>query len=423
MKIWLRRIFALAMISLGIALVFLPFNNIRSGSIEKEIVHLQIENHLLSEVLKSEFPGIEMIDVTGPKLNEEDYPCIWRVFNYLDEDWLTDTCEIDEWTKFEKLVLIEKQDTNLIVFRGVLSSCIKNRESGVVVFNYLGEYNLDLQELTEKDLSRYSTVLKVIAELEVATPIENLSKIPIKEWDKFVDNYLDPLYDSQRFRYNGKVFGPEFDSDIENIDGEITKLSIILKIIGAMFLLFGLFLIKKLYFRKRGIMVNPKRVAILYDVIVLLLAVPSAWLVVSILLEKIFFILPIYEDDEMFFMGVFFFCFGIPFVSLFTSRLTSQSVTFSSKGILVDSLRNKEFMPWESIESIEFSDEYVVVGRLGMPMPRKFQKSLKLIDLNKNSILINEPQLKSVKKEIVKQFEMNVQENVKTKFIGIFKMW
>ncbi len=89
----------------------------------------------------------------------------------------------------------------------------------------------------------------------------------------------------------------------------------------------------------------------------------------------------------------------------------------------MDSIRTKEFISWESIQTMEFSDEYVLVGRLGTPIPSKLQKSLKLIDLNMNSILINEPQLKSVKKKITQCFENNVPEELKANFMKIIGKW
>jgi len=423
MKIWLRRVVALVLIAMGIALVSFQYNNVQSGSIDKETVKLRLQQFVDTELLETQFSGIEMIDVNGLGLNEEDYPCLWNIFNYLDEEWLSDSCGLAEWESFQELVLKEQSDTNLIIFRGVLSSCIKIKNKEKVVLNFLGEQNLDLQELSEKDLSHFPAIQKILKELEAGTLDEKANSVSLKEWDKMVDLHLESMFDLQCFIYNNKVYGPEFGFDYEVKECEFTSLSIVLKTIGILFLMLGLIVIRKLYTRKRGIMVNPQKIAILYDLIILLLAVPSAWLVASLLLEKLLFIPPIYAGDEMFFMGVFFFCFGIPFVSLFTSRLTSQSVAFDSKGIFVDSLRNKEFMKWESIQTIEFSDEYVLVGRLGTPIPTKLQKSLKLIDNSGNSILINEPQLKSVKKRIVQHFENNVPAELKANFMKFLGKW
>ncbi len=423
MKIWSRRVIALMLIALSIALVVFQFNNKQSGSVEREIVKLQLEEFVNSEILNSQFPGIKITDITGPELNEDDYSCIWRVFNYLDEEWLNDTCEIDEWTKLEELVLKEKKDTNLLLFRGVLASCVKNEENEVVVFSFLGEYNLSLQELTDNDLSRYPTINKIVNELQTGILDENTNIIPVKEWNKLVDRYLDPTTDFQQFKYNNKVYSPEFSLDYEVKEGEIIYLPIILKIVGILFLLMGFIVTRKLYFRKRGIMVNPQKIAILYDIITLLFAVPSAWLFVSFVLEKLFFIPPVYAGNEIFFMGVFFLFIGVPLVSLFTSQLTSQSIGINSKGVIVDSLRVVEFVPWEELQSIEFSDEYVLVGRGGIPIPRKLQKSLKLTDISGNSIIINEPQLKSIKNKIIQHFEIHMTGNLKNEFMKLLSEW
>ncbi len=276
MKIWLRRTFALAMISLGIALFFLPFNNTRSGWVEKEIVKLQLEDFLRTDTIEAQFPKVKIVDITRPEMNEEDYPNLWWAFIDLDKGWSTDTCEIEEWERFQELVLGEKVDTSLILFRGVLSSCIKNREKNVVSIYYLGEYNLDLKELSDEDLSRFPNIQKIINELETGSIDEDTNSIPVKVWKKFVDRYLEPLNDYQCFYYNEQVYGPDYRTAFDVKEGEIVNLSVFLKVIGFVLLLLGLFVIRKLYFKKRGIMVNPKRVAVLYDVIVLLLAVPSA---------------------------------------------------------------------------------------------------------------------------------------------------
>jgi len=78
--VWLRRVFDLGLISLGIALTFLPFNETRSGLIELETVSLQKEALLNPDEINTQFPGVEITDITGPELNPDDYPDLFRVF-------------------------------------------------------------------------------------------------------------------------------------------------------------------------------------------------------------------------------------------------------------------------------------------------------------------------------------------------------
>ena len=124
-------------------------------------------------------------------------------------------------------------------------------------------------------------------------------------------------------------------------------------------------------------MVNPQGIAIFYDVITLLFAVPSVYMVVSAALAKTMYIPPIIDDDFGIFMGMFFFCVGIPVRTVFTSRFTSQSIEIDSDGIHLDSLLEKGSITWESLESMDFSNEYVAVSRLGIPMPQQLQKRLR----------------------------------------------
>lgn len=421
MKIWLRRVAFLWLTAMGIALLAFTYNNQQTGYKEFEVVQLQIENHLSFDEINTDYPGINIVEMNRPEFNQKDFPCMWWALNDLEEKWPADSCERTDFIKFQQLDFVEKTDVNLVVFNHRLIKCFKSGERAV--FNYLGEYNSHIKTLAENHISAFSHIRKVLNELESGISMDNSSKIPLKEWNKLVARYLDPLYDSQCFRYNGKVYGPEFNSDFENMEGEIASLSIILKIIGAVLFLLGFLFIRKLYFRKRGIMVNPLQIAGLYDGITFLFAVPSAWLLAGIVLQKLLFIQPLFNEMELTFMGIFFFLFGIPFVSVFTSRIVSQSVQFNSIGILVDSLSEKNLIKWESLQSIEFSNEYVLVGRVGTIIPKKLQKSLKFTDSDNNSVVLNEPQLKSVKKKIITHFQKYAPIQIREKFLRTLKKW
>lgn len=421
MKIWLSRTAFLWLFAMGMALFAFTYNNQQSGYRESEIVQLQIENHISVDNINTDYPGVNVIELNRPEFNQEDFPCMWWALNNLDEEWITDTCQLADFTKFHQLDFVEETNLHLVVFNHRLIKCFKSGNSAV--FNYLGNYNPHIKSPAENVISAFTNIRKVLNELESGISIENSSKIPLKEWNKFVARNLDPLYDSQCFNYKGKVYGPGFNSDFENIEGEIASLSIILKVIGAVLFFSGLFFIRKLYFRKCGIMVNPMWIAALYDGILLLLAVPSAWLLAAFVLQKLLFIEPLFNEPELTFMGIFFFLFGIPFVSVFTSRFTSQSVQFNSVGILVDSISEKSLMKWEFLQSIEFSNEYVWVGRVGTIIPKKLQKSLKFTDTNNNSVVLNEPQLKSVKKKIIANFEKNAPLQIRENFFNLVKGW
>lgn len=242
-------------------------------------------------------------------------------------------------------------------------------------------------------------------------------------WDQLVDDYLDPINDLQTFKFNGNFYGPTFGWDVIYMRGEVKGIQSTLKIIGIIFFMIGVFLIKKLYFRKQGIMINPPRVAILFDVITLLFAVPSAFMIVNTILKMTMFIAPIIDEMFIVYMGNFFFIIGIPIVTLYTSRFTSQSVHINEKGIFVDSLISKKSFAWDALDTISFSDEYIIVARVGLTTPRQLQKSLKLEGKNEEYIIINEPQLKSVKMKIILKFEQFAPEYLKDKIMQQLNKW
>ena len=431
MGIWLRRVFALGLISLGIALIFLPFNDTRSGIIEQETVSLQKEELLTPDEISAQFPGVEITDITGPELNPDDYPDLFRAFINLGEDWNNDSCDLEEWNRFQDSVLQGISKFRLVILREGLITCSigKEQEAGtdapkIALFTYLGRYNLNIKVLSESDLADYPAITRVVKSLDAGDKLDfESTSIPKDEWERMVDRYLDPLVDSQTFNFKGNFYGPEFGLEAINLKGRVSGLRTTLKIIGVIAVLIGFMLVRRLYIRKRGIMVNPQGIAILYDVITLIFAIPSAYMIVSTILTKTMFIPPIIDEDFGIFMGIFFFCVGLPILTLYTSRFTSQSVEIDPEGIHVDSLIEKDSITWESFDSMDFSDEYVVVGRVGILMPRQLQKRLKLESKTGQHLIINEPQLKSVKRQIALRFEQHTPDHLRDKIKQILDKW
>ncbi len=429
MGIWLRRITSLTLIALGIALLFLPFNSTRSGSIDKEIIVLQEEKLLNPDAIRAQFPGQMITDITGPEFNPDDYQDLWRAMINLGDKWLNESGDLEEWHRLQNTILGGVTPVQLVVFREALIVCTigKDQETGadIALFNYLGRYNLDIQELSEKNLSRYPSIIQAIKTLEAGGTVNfDTHTIPGHEWHKMVDKYLEPLVDSQTFTFDGTFYGPEFEMEYTPIEGTISYLGTLMQVFGALSLLGGFYLIRRLYIRKKGIMVNPQGIALLNDGITLLFAIPSVYMVVTVSLTKTLDIAPLINDDFPIFMGVFFFLVGIPALTLYTSRFTAQSVEIDSEGISVDSLMGKDFIAWQSIESLDFSDEYIVVGRSGMLMPRQLQKCLELKGAEEDQRLtINEPQLKSVKRQIVSRFEQHAPDHLRDTLKNTLDEW
>jgi len=406
MGIWLRRISALTLISLGISLIFCPFNDTRSGTIDTEVVLLQKQTLLNPDEIQAQFPDQQITDIAGPGLNPDDYPDLWRAFiNLKHYEYTDESGDLEEWNRFQDSVLQQRKQFRLVVFRESLITCSIGKDQGagdgaseVALFTHLGRYNPNIKEISESDLAAFPGITRLVKILEAGDGpdtelVSQSATISMDEWDQLAKQYLDPLGDSQTFSFNNNFYGPEFETDYTQIEGSISYLGTLLKALGVVSLLAGFLLVKKLYIRKKGIMVNPQGIALLYDGITMLFAIPSVYMVVSVLLAKTLHIPPLVTDDFGIFMGVFFFCVGIPALTLYTSRFTAQSVEINSEGIHVDSLMGKNSITWDSFDSMDFSDEYIVVGRGGMLMPRQLQKCLTVKATAGQSVTINEPQL------------------------------
>lgn len=429
MKILIRRILALALISLGVSMVFLPFNNSRSGSKESEIVTIEQLEYYDLDIVKDTFPDMEIVDITGSELNPDDYPDLWdKLIDLVHYDSQNEYGIANEWEDFQSVFFGEIIASRLIIFQEGLISCSVSKEEEaahkVVHFNYLGKYNPYIKELSESDLSKYPEILQIVKSMDKGVEIDyESSELAKFNWDQLVDDYLDPINDLQTFKFKENFYGPSFGWDVIYKSGEVTGIQSTLKIIGITFFMIGIFLIKMLYFRKRGIMINPPRIAILFDLITLLFAIPSAYMIVNTVLKMTMFIAPITDETFIVFMGNFFFIVGIPVVAYYTGRFTSQSVQINEKGIFVDSLISKKSIEWDALNSISFSDEYIIVARVGLTTPRQLQKCLKLEGKNKESIIINEPQLKSVKKKIFLAFERFTPKHLKEKIDQTLGNW
>ena len=56
------------------------------------------------------------------------------------------------------------------------------------------------------------------------------------------------------------------------------------------------------------------------------------------------------------FMSVFWVFLGIPAIALFISDSAAQAVTINGKGIYLNGLFSKTFVPWDDLKDIEVSE-------------------------------------------------------------------
>lgn len=327
MKTWLQRTISLALISLGISMIFLPFNDSRSGSVEQEVVFLQKIEMLNPDMISEQYPGIEIKDITGPELNPDDFPELFSAFINMGEDWMSESGNLMEWSRFQNVLFNEKKEFSLIVFRDALIACstIKVEKIQKVKFSYLGRYNTQIKTLSESDLKKYKTIVMAIEDVNFGKEsFSEYTPIPITEWYKMVDRYLNPMEDSQTFKFDGIYYGPEFAWDKTYMSGELKNLQAVLKIMGVLLFFIGFILARKLYQQKKEFQQSSRKKVILFDFMSLVFIIPAAYMIVNTVLKMALFIPPYIEDEFLIIIGNFFFCVGTPMLALLTSRFSTS---------------------------------------------------------------------------------------------------
>ena len=187
-----------------------------------------------------------------------EYSDLRRAFYNLDESWPEDTVDPLQWREFAKASLPHGSQTPLLMFHDKLISWKASTDADKVSLTYLGQYNPYIRTLSRQNLEKYPEVFKVVKLHQTEEAPDAMdSMIDMDQWRVFADAYLNPIQDGQHFYFSGDCFSPIFGWDTIYIKGSVPGLKTALRVAGAILLLAGLWIARKLYIRKRGIMVNP----------------------------------------------------------------------------------------------------------------------------------------------------------------------
>lgn len=326
MSPWSTRLFLYITLSLGLSLTIFPYNTSRVGYIETETVTLEKPNMLSLTTIKSQFPYVgeanQLLDITESALNPDDYPDLWRAFINLGDDWLIESADINEWQKYLPKINKNRPENQLVIFRENLVFCSSNNDS--LKLRHIGKYNPNIKTLSKQDLSGYPKIFEAINhELEVSSII--ISKA---QWDSMVEQYLNPVIDSQVFSYEGIYYGPQMDTDIKYFeeDDEVKNLKYLINVFGITFLVISFAYIYKLYFGKGGDSLKSIKHSVLYDVIALVFITPAAYLMINLAFAIFLMVEPYITSIFLLYIGAFFFLIGVPLLSSTICRLEKKSI-------------------------------------------------------------------------------------------------
>ncbi len=398
MRRWVLRILALTATSLGVSLLVAPFPTSYTRDTGQVFVQFDPRPPVDAAAAAREH-GAPVCTVAAGVLAR--HPDVADVLTFLDSGHREAFYDrsAPEWVAFESDVCGGASEIQLIAFDNSLLLARPrdpDADPGPSEFRYLGDLaGKALPILTAGDLARLPN-----SEFALERTTDDPPGIPFEAWEERAPDLFGEGDSARPFSFNGQPYAPRFELVGDEEEVRIPGLKVGLWGAGVLLLLLGIYCFRNLYPAARGVAVNPRWVAMLWDGIVLAFALLAAFLTADALLTHLSPVPSLVNDEFGTAMGVFFFVLGIPMVAAYTTSLTSQSISTDDAGIRIDGMSGLQCVGWQDLAEIGLSDDYIVVRRAGIPLRRKLQRRLRLKSRSGAEVFVNEPQVKSAKNSV-----------------------
>lgn len=184
----------------------------------------------------------------------------------------------------------------------------------------------------------------------------------------------------------------------------------------------GLAAAARLYRRRPGINLNPGWVGLIGDLIVSLFLAVAAYTIIDYLLHKYAGTHLVMGEPlaaEVIMVG---FIPAAMFLAAFTASQYSQSVEVDEQGVTVHRPGKAKAIAWKDITGFELHETYAMVGRLGVPVPRKVQTKLE-IEVEPWPVSLVEPGLAQTKRELLTALTAHAPDRLRQNLNEIRENW
>lgn len=187
-------------------------------------------------------------------------------------------------------------------------------------------------------------------------------------------------------------------------------------------LIAGLWLARGIYPRLPGLAINPRWTGVTADIMFGLASAAMAYAVVEYALIDGLGTQPGWVDEAVRVVGSWMYLPATAFMSFFAANMTGQSIEITDEGIIKYGPGGREEAAWDEITGLTAKDSYVMVGRMGLPMPRKLQTKL-VVKLEGDELVFYEPGLRSIKAEILDRLRNRVPERLQADLDEVEARW
>ncbi len=107
----------------------------------------------------------------------------------------------------------------------------------------------------------------------------------------------------------------------------------------------------------------------------------------------------------------------------FITSSGSQSVSIDETGISVSGHSETIACSWQDVDSLKANEQYIVVSRVGIPVPKRLRVNLDIVLANGDEITIYEPGLRSAKKAVLKKLRAHAPERLDENLSELAQHW
>ena len=368
MSVYFKRLIAWILIPAGLVLMFLPLKTCRRTYLEQEFVFLTAGPAAAEDNILSRF-----MELTRERLRP--YPNVLDVI-------LERKKEADNYSSFSRIsdeaLSFESSDTK----DSQIDKDLNRRRKSIAD--------------TENEIDKIrQTGFAAKQELWDMEPTD----IPLGEWEQMKKSLLPPGSGEKSFVFENTLFRGVMRHGSGYVKIPVAGLARGRVMAGVVFILAGLILLAGVYRKKQGIMIAKRWSVLIWDVITISVSVFFIYGAMDLVFMKLFGT-QMQTEEFLQFMGVFWVVAAIPLVALFISASSAQAVTINEKGVYLDGLKAKRFIPWNELQDITVSEINSIKKVGGINAPKQVMKIMRISGAD-TSITLMEPPLKTTKKRIL----------------------
>ena len=442
---WFRKFAALWLLSLGCALVFLPFPASLSGERTRDVVQLQVQPAPLTEESARARFGDSFIKLSYEDMDE--YPEVREAVLGLMGRSGSRCVPRREWQSLLAERSIVNPEGLAYAFRDDLHqiSNVETNDSGsegdLVCFSatMLGAFdNPDRDPIARLDAGDLDAFPELKSELErlAAGPIpaEGGRDISPRQWRRFCQRDVNSRGDSSEFVVFDMLFRGRVSEELVPWSLPTPWLRQTARAIGVVVLIFGLLLAVASYranAARPGIPVSSPWLAVFCDLISLVaglifvaVAIDTLW-VGPLGQTSLLGLHPEWPSAEpitgLHFVSLLVVFIALPLLSLWFTSLSAQRIQIDAERVTSHGALGSVSIPWENLEQVRLRAQrnpfsFTVVD---------FRKLQRVLDLEgeKVSLTINEPGSSQRKTEILNTLLLHVPEGKKNLIKDVEVEW